>query len=280
MKTPYGWSVNIPWEANPATLWRTRQTLELLAPDRWMDYWCEQPVDFPGYVPTIRSWHLDGAIPQAVYERLLANPTGETWLWLNEPNVSDQDDITPAKGRDLALKFINVARNLDVDMNWCGPNCSVNFPAQHAGRLSGQAWWREWLRLTRRAGIGGASIHGIHLYHCRSQAMLYETWASLVNDWRWQWIGDKPIVITEVCAEDLPLDKQIEVMDGCFELYKTGLREGPTGRNGAMGVYWFAGYDYGLWPNCALCEVDPGKLQTMRLTPLGQHWKSLQARLR
>lgn len=159
MKTPYGWSVNIPREANPTMLWRTRQTLELLAPDRWMDYWCEQPVDFPGYVPTIRSWHLDGAIPQAVYERLLANPTGETWLWLNEPNVSDQDDITPAKGRDLALKFINVARNLDVDMNWCGPNCSVNFPARHAGGLSGQAWWREWLRLTRRAGIGGAAAY-------------------------------------------------------------------------------------------------------------------------
>lgn len=52
------------------------------------------------------------------------------------------------------------------------------------------------------------------------------------------------------------------------------------GGRGVMGVYWFAGYDYGLWPNCALCEVDPGKLQTMRLTPLGQHWKSLQARLR
>ena len=110
--------------------------------------------------------------------------------------------------------------------------------------------------------------------------MLYKTWTSLVNDWRWQWIGDKPIVITEVCAENLPLDKQIEVMDGCFELYQTGLREGPTGKNGAMGVYWFAGYDFGLWANCALCEIDPTKVQTMRLTPLGQHWKSLQARLR
>ena len=35
----------------------------------------------------------------------------------------------------------------------------------------------------------------------------------------------------------------------------------------------------GHWPNCALTEIDPGKRETMRLTPLGQHWKTLQAQL-
>lgn len=279
MKTPYGWNVCLPWQGDPAQLWKTQQSLELLQPDRWMDYYCAEPVQWPGYVPTVRSWHLDGVVAPAVIERLRNHPDGETWILFNEGHVSDQDDIAPDKARDLALKFINLAHALDVDMNWCSANASVNFPAQHAGGLSGQSWWRVFLRLLRRAGIGSPSMHGVHLYHSTDRAMLQATWRTLTNEWRRAWIGDKPVVITEVCAENQPFDQQAEVMDECLRLLEIGREQGPAGRDGVMGVFWFAAWDYGLWRNCALCEVDPDKAKTMRLTPLGAHWKELQSLL-
>jgi len=280
MENLYGWNVCLPWQGDPAKLWMTRQTLELLTPDRWMDYFCTEPVEWPGYVPTVRSWHLDGIIAPGVRERLYDHPNGETWIFLNEGHVAGQDDVTPARARDLALKFINLAREMDVDMNWCGPNASINFPSQHAGGFSGQAWWREFLRLLRLAGIGSPSMHGVHLYHSTDRAMLQSAWQMLRRDWLWQWIGKgKPVIITEVCAEDQPYEYQAAVMGECYRLYQTGREQGPAGDEGAMGVFWYAGYDYGLWQNSALCEVDPGKSETMRLTALGRHWKSLQARL-
>ncbi len=280
MQTPYGWNVCLPWEPDPAMLWRTQQALELLAPDRWMDYYCTEPVQWPGYVPTVRSWHLDGVVAPGVRERLYNHPNGETWLFLNEGHVSEQDDITPAKGRDLALTFINLAREMDVDMNWCGPNASINYVDRDSALYAhGRDWWREFLRLLRRAGIGSPSMHGVHLYHSTDRAMLQATWSALVAEWRRAWIGDKPVVITEVCAENQPFDQQAEVMDECLRLLEIGREQGPAGRDGVMGVFWFAAWDYGLWRNCALCEVDPDKAKTMRLTPLGRHWKELQARL-
>lgn len=279
MNTPYGWNVCLPWQGDPAMLWKTQQALELLQPDRWMDFFCAEPVDFPGYVPTVRSWHLENPVAPAVIERLRNHPDGETWIVFNEGHVDGQDDLSPSHARDLALKFINLARALDVDMNWCGPNASVNYPAQHAGGLSGAAWWREFLRLLRLAGIGAPSMHGLHLYHSTNREMLLDTWRRLTDEWRDAWIGTKPVIVTEVCAQNERFEYQCAVMGECFRLYQTGREQGPAGRDGAMGVFWFIGYDHGLWPNCALVEVDPDKVQTMRLTPLGRHWKSLQERL-
>jgi len=275
---PYGWSVNVWWEANPAFLWRTRQALELLQPDHWMDYYCAEPVQFPGYVPTVRSWHLDGPIPPEVTGRLAAHPAGETWLFLNEAHSREQDDRTPAKARDLALRFINLARSLDVDMNWCGPNCAVNMPAQPTELFTGAQWWKEWLRLMRRAGVPRPSYHGLHMYHSRTRSAIEAFWGSLVEQWRWQWLGDGPLIITEACGEDQPLAQQIQVMDALWRLYDLGRREGPTSKGGVQGVFWFAAWDGGLWPNCALTEIDPTKSETMRLTPLGRHWLELKAR--
>jgi hypothetical protein len=114
--------------------------------------------------------------------------------------------------------------------------------------------------------------------------MFNQVWSKLVNEWRWQWIGDGPMLITEMCAENQPLQYQKEVMNAAFKVLQTGLLEGPAGENGAMAVFWFAATHKqggsGNWPNCALTEPDPDKIQTMRLTPLGEHWKSLQAQLK
>jgi hypothetical protein len=113
--------------------------------------------------------------------------------------------------------------------------------------------------------------------------MFQEIWKAM-REWRWQFIGrDAPLIITEVCAENQPLARQIEIMDECHRLLQIGLREGPSGQNGIMGAFWFVAGQrndgVGHWPNCALTEIDTAKQQTMRLTPLGQHWKALQARL-
>lgn len=279
MITPYGWNVNVWWEFDPAMLWRTQQALELLQPDRWMDYYCAEPVVHPGYVPTVRSWHLAGEVPADVTTRLRAHPLGETWLLFNEGHFRQQDDITPGMARELTFKFLSLARSMDVDVNWCGPNCAINMDA-HANELwNGVQWWREYLKLMRRAGIVRPSYHGVHMYHSTDRAMLTLTWEALRDEWRWQWIGDGPLLITEMCAENQPLDQQIAVMDAAYELYEIGRREGPAGHAGAMGVFWFAAWDGGLWPNSALTEIDPGKRETMRLTPLGRHWLELKNRL-
>jgi len=116
------------------------------------------------------------------------------------------------------------------------------------------------------------------MYHSRTRSAVEAFWVRLAQDWRWQWLGDGPVIVTEACGENLDLDGQIEVMDALWKLYDIGRREGPNSKDGVRGVLWFAAYDDGLWPNCALTEVDPDRVQTMRLTPLGQHWLELKAR--
>jgi len=154
----------------------------------------------------------------------------------------------------------------------------VNMAAKRDELLSGAQWHREWLRLMRRAGVPRPSYHGIHMYHSRTRSAVEAFWTRLAQDWRWQWLGDGPLLVTEASGENLDEAGQIEVMDALWKLYDIGRREGPTSKNGVMGVFWFAAWDGGLWPNCALTEVDPDKAQTMRLTPLGRHWLELKAR--
>jgi UDPglucose 6-dehydrogenase len=116
-----------------------------------------------------------------------------------------------------------LARSLDVDVNWTGPNCAINMDAQLTELHSGVQWWREWLRLLRRAGVPGPSYHGVHMYHSTDLSMLRATWAMLRDEWRWQWMGSAPVIVTEACAENEPLHRQVEVMD---ELYAPYVRQG------------------------------------------------------
>jgi hypothetical protein len=177
----------------------------------------------------------------------------------------------------LALKFLVLARSLDVDVNWVGPNCAINMDAQPTELHSGVQWWREFLRLLRRAGVPGPSYHGIHLYHSTDLSMLRATWAMLRDEWRWQWMGQAPVIVTEACAENEPLHRQVEVMNELWRLYQIGLADGPAGQNGVMGVLWFVAYA-NQWPNCHLVEVDTSKHEAMRLTALGRHWVELRKR--
>lgn len=282
MKTPYGWNLCVRSESSP---WQSQQALELLQPDRWMNWHFESALNAPGFVPTI--WSGESMAPgyrERIINRLRTEPA-ETWLFLNEPHLSDQAHMTPAEGVDAVFELLNLAHSIGADINWCGPNCAINQEAEYDNPLSGQEWWREWLRLLRRKGIGEPSIHGIHLYRGDDRATVKSVWDALRHEWRWQWIGrNRPVVVTEHCAYDKPFRKQKEVMDECFRLYEIGRKQGPAGEDGVMGVFWFVATGRqggsGDWPNCALTEVDPGKTQTMRLTPLGKHWLALQARLR
>jgi len=280
MKTFYGWNLCV---RNESENWKSQQALELLNPDHWMNWsYDERGKDYPGFVPTIWSDHVYAHA--ASVRQAMIRHNANTWLFLNEGHISGQANMSPDRTVKLAFWLLNLAREASVDINWCGPNASVNYGAEPGG-LSGKDWWREWLRLLRRSGIPRPSAHGIHMYHSTDKRMFEQTWNALIREWRWQWIGDGPVIITEMCAENQPLPYQIEVMDAAFKVLETGLKEGPAGRNGAMGVFWFAAtnkspWHCGDWPNCALAEPDPDKVQTMRLTPLGKHWKALQERLR
>jgi hypothetical protein len=282
VETFYGWNVCV---RRTGARWMWQQALELLQPAHWMNFhWAPEDLQAPGYVPII--WGKHAMLPEyrdSVVKALRAYPDN-TWLMINEGHLQEQANLTPAEGVDLALWWINLADKIGVNMNWCGPNCAINMDAQHIGGLSGVAWWREFLKLLRKKGLVAPSAHGIHMYNTTSLHMFQAIW-SYLREWRWQFIGkDGPIIITELCAENQPLEQQIEVMDEAFRLLEIGLREGPSGQNGIMGSFWFVAGQRadgmgGAWPNCALTEIDPGKRETMRLTPLGQHWKALQARL-
>ena len=278
MKAPNGWGVCLPWVGDPGRLWMTREALRLLDPEVWTDYFCEEPVAHPGYIPMVRSWHLSGTIPEAVTRRLTANPDGETWFLFNEPHMDDQDDCSPKDAANLVLKFLNLAHSVGSNVNWSGPNCAVNYPSRGSS-LSGKEWHQKFLKTARQKSLY-PSGNGIHMYFSRNRVQLEDTWRTLINEWRWRWLGKGPVDISEVCAENASFDEQVSVMDACAELLEAYRKEGPTSQNGARSVLWFAAWDYGLWPNCALCEVDPAKTQTMRLTPLGEHWKMIQDRLR
>lgn len=286
MKNPYGWGACFAQPRNLAYLWQLEQSLELLQPERWMTWHWEQPVDAPGFVPTLWSnYCMQPHYRDSIVKRLQEHGP-ETWLFLNEPHLAVQANMTPQEAVDMAFWLLNLAREVGADINWCGPNCAVNM---HDGPLSGKAWMQEWLRLMRRAGIGGPSQYGVHFYNGTDRAMVSNIWTTLRNEWRWQFMGkDLPVIVTEHCAENNPLHMQIEVMDELARLYEIGLMQGGGGLDGIRGAYWFVAFDYSRlhpgspfdWPNCTLCEVDPDKTQTMRLTPLGRHWKDLQERLK
>lgn len=285
MKNPYGWGACFAQPRDLAYLWQLEQSLDLLQPERWMTWHWEQPVDAPGFVPTLWSdWYMRPQYRDSIVRRLREHGP-ETWLFLNEPHLREQANMTPQAAVDTAFWLLNLAKSEGVGINWCGPNCAINM---HDGPLSGKAWMQEFLRLLRRSGISAPSQYGVHLYNGTDRHMVSSTWANLRHEWRWQFLGnDKPVIITEHCAENEPLKRQIEVMDAMAALYEIGCAR-PTSLDGVRGVYWFVAHDYRqlqpnspfTWINCALCEVDPDKRETMRLTPLGRHWKSLQARLR
>jgi hypothetical protein len=281
METFYGWNLCV---RRSGPRWAWQQTLEMLEPAHWMNYhWNPEGLQAPGYVPII--WSNYAMAPEyrnSVVKALHDNPN-HTWLFINEGHLQEQANMTPAEAVDLVLWFINLADKTGVNMNWCGPNCAINMDAQIVSGLSGVAWWREFLRLLRLKGIPRPSAHGIHMYNSTDKDMFLSIWACL-REWRWQFIGrDAPFIITEMCAENQPLPLQIEVMNESHRLLEIGLREGPSGQNGVMGVFRFVATQRtdgtGRWPNCALTEVNPDKRETMRLTPLGQHWKALQARM-
>lgn len=280
MNTPYGWNLCLYYQWNPVDFWMAEQALDLLQPERWMSYGWVPQVNHPGFVPMIWTGPLSDLEIRSIQARMMAHPDGETWLFVNEGHLAEQANIEPVQAVDLMIQFINAAHEVGMPVNTCGPNAAINMPAQGIGRLSGAQWWREFMRALRRAGIVSPSMHGIHLYNSTDRAMVGHTWSKLIREWRRGWIGASPIIITEFCGENEPLEKQIEVMDEVFRLYQIGKMQGPVGEDGIMGAYWFAAFDMGpFWPNCALTEIDPDRTQTMRLTALGRHWLELKARL-
>jgi len=278
---PYDWNVCIRTES---PVWQSQQALELLEPSCWMNWHFDEfGVVGDGFVPTIWGRHVMAPERRAAVLASLDAHPDSTWLMVNEGHLREQADMSPSQAVDLALWFIGLARHEGIAMNWCGPNAAINMPALHAGGVTGLDWWREFLRELRQAGIPRPSLHGVHMYHSTDRGMFRRTLETLERDWRWQWMGDGPLVITEMCAENQPLHEQIAVMDAAFEALTVGIAAGPTSKWGVQGVFWFvatgAPGGQGDWPNCVLCEVDPTKRETMRLTPLGRHWKELQARL-
>jgi hypothetical protein len=251
-------SVCVPREVgNPP--WAINGALKLLQPDHWLDWHFNGDTifDWPNYVPMAWGDVRPGAAMQA---RMRAHPEGETWIVINEGNQRGQANFTTEQAVQFWVEFIWAARQIKARVNLIGPNEAINLDG-------GAEYWRKFLRALREAGIPDPSMHGIHMYNSTDRRMVDDIWQRLSS---WQWIGKQPIYVTEVCAENQPLQYQIEVMNRMHDLYKAGK---------IKGCFWFAALksEWGgiSWPNCALCVADQAT-QTVRLTELGEHWMSLK----
>lgn len=280
MQTPFGWNVCIWYQPDSCDYWMAEQALALLGPDKWMNYSWWPQTNHPGYVPMIWNGPLSPDQVRDVQTRMRQYPDGETWILINEGHLIEQADMTPAEAVALIYQFNNAGDATGSAYNSCGPNAAINMAAQGPGRLSGEAWYQEFCRWMRRKNLVSLSVNGIHAYNSTSGAMMASIWNRVRRELRRNFIGPAPIVVTEFCAENETYEIQVEVMDEVFRLYQIGRAQGISGIDGILGAFWFAAFDpIGYWPNSALTEIDPAKAKTMRLTPLGRHWKELKARL-
>lgn len=93
--------------------------------------------------------------------------------------------------------------------------------------------------------------------------------------WEWHaiWGSDAPTIITEVCAEDAPVARQIAVMDECAAMLQ---------RKEVAGVMWASAYkgtsDGVPWQHYHLAVLDHDA-RIVTLSDLGRRWKELQYEL-
>lgn len=259
MNRPTGWSVCVPREYVTGREYLVRQELELLKPAHWMDWSYHPIVEFDAYTPMLWTGELAGLNGAAEY--MAGHPGGETILLWNEPERPEQANMKPETARYWTQWFLRAMWDTGVEFQWAAPGVSINMQD-----YDGLEWLTEYVRGLRRRGISRPSYWHVHSYRGNSVKQLRDAW-SVWQNWYIQWGEDAPVVISEVCAENV-LDQR-SIMDECREL----LRRGEDG--GVVGVYWFASHlpDESDWPNARLCELSP---LGVRLTPLGEHWISLK----
>lgn len=261
MNRPTGWNLCIPREYVVGREYVVSQELELLKPAHWMD-WSYRPfVASETYTPMLWTGEANGL--RGVSEYLEEHPGGETVLLYNEPERPEQANMKPETARYWTQWFLRAMWDTGIEFQWAAPGVSINMQD-----YDGLEWLTEYVRGLRRRGISRPSYWHVHLYRSTTVEQLRAAWSRWQN-WYITWGEDAPVVISEVCAENVPVDQQKRIMDECRELLSRGEDQG------AVGVYWFASHlpSESDWPNARLCELGE---QGARLTPLGEHWIGLK----
>ncbi len=260
---PHGWSVCVsPQLIRQHGTWIADQELALLQPASWLN-WNVTPcttardtVPESKFVPMLYS---SGMLRKAHAE--LPEQPNTTWLLWNEPDRSDQANMTPTQAYTATLQFLRDAWEMGTswEFRWAAPGVWID--AQ-----DGLDWATEYVRLLRRHGIHRPSYWHIHSYRSPTMGHFARSW----RDWQaWYtvWGASAPVVLSEACAEGADFDTQRAVMDEMREMLE---------REDVTGVYWYSTHRYeNVWPSSSLCEVDAGT-QTVKLTELGEYWKSIK----
>lgn len=258
MNRPLGWCWSAPREYLDGRTWIMQQELELLKPDHWMDWSYYPSVLSPVYTPMLWTGYDSGVKGVASY--LENSIAGETVLLWNEPERPGQADMSPEIAFRWTQTFLRTMWDTGVEFQWAAPGASINMRD-----YDGLEWLTEYTRLLRRHGISRPSYWHIHSYHSNTEEQLHAAWSKW-QDWYTDWGGNAPVVLSEVCAANMP--DQRPVMDECRELLSRG---------DVVGVYWFATHPTSVmdWPNAYLCKMD-AEGANMELTPLGEHWIGLK----
>lgn len=262
---PIGWGVSVPpsdWIGREHLL---TGFLETLAPAWWYNW---SPFEFlpdaaPNYVPML--W--GGREAQGGYREQLAatmlNRPEYVWQFLNEPDRGDQANISPEDAFAGLQAFLELARVTGISGQFAAPGVEMS--------ASGLSWATEFFRLCRQHFVHRPGYLTVHCY-LNGQAQTKANWDAMWSRfWEFHtiWTPCVPVVVSEVCAINAGETSQRLIMDLAREKLETDQR--------VVGVAWFAAnhFSQSPFPNASLSSYD-AVTETVSLTPLGEHWKSLK----
>ena len=256
--------------------WVIDGVMAALQPARWHTWGIWPATDIAGRVPGVFSDQYFNR--PATRQYLVDHPTRE-WMTFNEPEISSREKMMPGLAAadamvpefmspelavDVTLEFIDMARLTGTEWQWMAPSVTLDT------EFDGLGWLTDYMEIMRRRkGMMRAGSWGVHPYNCGSVSRLRQ---SMAKWWVWwdKWGENAPTVITEVCAEGSPVATQKLVMTECKRMLDSGE---------VAGVSWASAYkgaaDGTNWQHYALATLHP-ETQTVTLTDLGRHWKTLQ----
>lgn len=117
-----------------------------------------------------------------------AHPKTKYLLAFNEPNLTDQANMTPSKAAELWLPVVALAKEL---------NLKLISPAMNYGTLSGYSDPIKWLdEFFAQPGVSLDDIDGIAIHCYMSSASAVQNYVQMFEKY------NKPIWMTEFCAWD------------------------------------------------------------------------------
>lgn len=263
---PHGWSVGVGPQGFIGKEHLLPGLLADLNPDWWYNWapflWV--PDAHPGYIPMLWSGREALATNTEQLRATLTARPDNVWQFMNEPENNSQANMTPSAAFEGLKAFVRLAWDTGATGQYAAPGVEMSH--------KGLKWATEFFRLCRQHFLHRPAYVTVHCYLNGSLAQNKTNWDEMWSRfWEFHeiWTPGVPVVVSETCAVNRPEAQQRIIMDLAREMLETDSR--------VVGVAWFCANDgpENPFPNSSLSLYDPDT-DSMRLTPLGEYWKSLR----